>query len=27
LEDTIDLDIFNPPRQDWITGQDAYLRS
>src|SRR5689334_14723889 len=27
LEDTLDLDIFNPPRQDWITGQDAYLRS
>jgi quercetin dioxygenase-like cupin family protein len=27
LEDTIDLDIFNPPRQDWITGQDTYLRS
>jgi quercetin dioxygenase-like cupin family protein len=26
LEDTIDLDIFTPPRQDWITGDDAYLR-
>jgi quercetin dioxygenase-like cupin family protein len=26
LEDTIDLDIFNPPRQDWIDGNDAYLR-
>jgi quercetin dioxygenase-like cupin family protein len=26
LEDTVDLDIFNPPRQDWITGDDAYLR-
>ena len=26
LEDTIDLDIFSPPRQDWITGNDAYLR-
>ena len=21
------LDIFNPPRQDWIDGDDAYLRS
>lgn len=27
LEDTIDLDIFTPPRQDWINGTDAYLRS
>jgi quercetin dioxygenase-like cupin family protein len=27
LEDTIDLDIFAPPRQDWISGDDAYLRS
>jgi quercetin dioxygenase-like cupin family protein len=27
LEDTIDLDIFNPPRQDWIDGTDAYLRN
>ena len=26
LEDTIDLDLFSPPRQDWLTGQDAYLR-
>jgi quercetin dioxygenase-like cupin family protein len=26
LEDTIDFDIFTPPRQDWITGDDAYLR-
>jgi quercetin dioxygenase-like cupin family protein len=26
LEDTVDLDIFNPPRQDWIDGTDAYLR-
>ena len=26
LEDTVDLDIFNPPRQDWIDGDDAYLR-
>jgi quercetin dioxygenase-like cupin family protein len=27
LEDTFELDIFNPPRQDWIYGTDAYLRS
>ncbi len=26
LEDTVDLDIFCPPRQDWISGTDAYLR-
>jgi quercetin dioxygenase-like cupin family protein len=26
LEDTVDLDIFNPPRQDWIERDDAYLR-
>jgi quercetin dioxygenase-like cupin family protein len=26
LSDTIDLDIFNPPRQDWIDRDDAYLR-
>jgi quercetin dioxygenase-like cupin family protein len=26
LEDTIDFDIFAPPRQDWITGDDSYLR-
>jgi quercetin dioxygenase-like cupin family protein len=26
LEDTDNLDIFAPPRQDWITGNDAYLR-
>lgn len=26
LEDTIDLDIFTPPRADWIAGDDAYLR-
>jgi quercetin dioxygenase-like cupin family protein len=27
LEDTVDLDIFNPPRQDWIDKDDAYLRA
>ena len=26
LEDTLDVDIFNPPRRDWIEGSDAYLR-
>jgi len=26
LEDTIDVDIFDPPRQDWLAGNDAYLR-
>ncbi|HEV2494158.1 MAG TPA: cupin domain-containing protein [Terriglobia bacterium] len=24
--DTVDLDIFYPPRQDWIQKTDAYLR-
>jgi quercetin dioxygenase-like cupin family protein len=26
LEDTLDVDVFNPPRQDWIDGTDAYIR-
>jgi quercetin dioxygenase-like cupin family protein len=26
LEDTLDVDVFTPPRQDWIGGSDAYLR-
>lgn len=26
LEETLVLDIFNPPRQDWLDGDDAYLR-
>lgn len=26
LEDTLDVDIFSPPRQDWIDKTDAYLR-
>jgi len=26
IEDTVDLDIFNPPRQDWIEKTDSYLR-
>jgi quercetin dioxygenase-like cupin family protein len=27
LEDTLDVDIFDPPRQDWINKTDSYLRS
>ena len=27
LEDSVAFDIFNPPRQDWIDGDDAYLRA
>lgn len=27
LEDTIDMDIFYPPRQDWLNKSDAYLRN
>jgi len=27
LEDTLDVDIFHPPRQDWLDGSDAYLRT
>ncbi len=26
MEDTLDVDVFNPPRQDWLNGTDAYLR-
>lgn len=26
LEDTVDLDIFNPPRADWLNKTDDYLR-
>ena len=26
LEDTLDVDIFTPPRQDWIDKTDDYLR-
>ena len=26
LEDTLDVDIFNPPRQDWLDKTDDYLR-
>jgi unsaturated pyranuronate lyase len=27
LEDTIDFDIFDPPRADWINRTDQYLRA
>src|SRR5258707_2059460 len=27
VEDTVDLDIFTPPREDWINKTDAYLRA
>ena len=26
LEDTVDLDCFSPIREDWLAGDDAYLR-
>ena len=26
LEDTLDVDIFSPPREDWLDGSDTYLR-
>lgn len=26
VEDSVAVDIFNPPRQDWISGDDGYLR-
>ena len=26
LEDTDDVDIFSPPREDWLDGSDSYLR-
>ena len=25
LEDTLDVDVFNPPRQDWLDKTDAYF--
>ena len=27
LEDTIDVDVFSPPRQDWLDKTDHYLRT
>ena len=26
LEDTLDVDVFDPPREDWLDGSDSYLR-
>jgi len=26
LEDTVDLDVFTPPREDWLGKTDQYLR-
>jgi quercetin dioxygenase-like cupin family protein len=26
VEDTVDLDVFTPPREDWINKKDDYLR-
>jgi quercetin dioxygenase-like cupin family protein len=26
MEDTVDLDVFTPPREDWIRKTDRYLR-
>lgn len=26
LDDVVALDLFSPPREDWIRGEDAYLR-
>ncbi len=26
LEDTLDVDVFSPPRQDWLDNTDDYLR-
>ncbi|HSM60248.1 MAG TPA: cupin domain-containing protein [Longimicrobiales bacterium] len=25
LEDTFDVDVFDPPRQDWLEGTDTYF--
>ena len=27
LEDTIDIDVFSPPREDWLNGTDSYIRN
>lgn len=26
LEDTFDVDVFSPPRQDWLDGTDSYFQ-
>lgn len=27
LEDTLDVDVFSPPRQDWLDGTDTYFHA
>jgi quercetin dioxygenase-like cupin family protein len=27
LEDTLDVDVFSPPRQDWLDGSDTYFHN
>jgi quercetin dioxygenase-like cupin family protein len=27
LEDTLDVDVFHPPRADWLDGTDSYFRA
>ena len=27
IEDTLDVDVFSPPREDWLAKTDSYLRS
>ena len=27
VEALVAYDIFTPPREDWLTGEDVYLRS
>ncbi len=27
IEDTLDLDVFHPPRADWLDGTDTYFRA
>jgi quercetin dioxygenase-like cupin family protein len=27
LEDTLDVDIFSPPREDWLNGTDGYFHN
>jgi len=26
MEDTVVVDVFSPPREDWLRGDDGYLR-
>lgn len=26
IEDSLSLDVFSPPRQDWLDGTDAYIK-